>query len=134
MKSFIYILSSLFFTNPALAESSKANVSVNTGALDAILQASLVVQLTLLSLIGLSVLCWAVGYIKWQQFKAIRLANEPFANKFWKATSLDAVFESLDAYKMSPLARVYKHGYLEMQKLAETTSKKEGSAQIQLSG
>lgn len=121
--------------NIAYAQSTKANVAINTGAWEALTQASPVVQLTLLALIALSVLCWAVGYTKWKQFREIQAANGPFLNKFWKAKSLDDVFESLDAFAHSPLARVFRSGYLEMQKLAESAgSNDKGPNQIQLSG
>lgn len=111
--------------------------AVNTNALDAILQASPVVQLTLLILILLSVLCWAVGYSKWRQLKAIREANEVFSTKFWKASSLDNLYEDVDTYHNSSLARIFKAAYLELKKIAESphlNRAAEGSAKPQLSG
>ncbi|GIL18192.1 MAG: Tol-Pal system subunit TolQ [Oligoflexia bacterium] len=108
-------------------------VSVNTSALDAIFQASPVVQMTLLLLIGLSVICWATGYSKYKQFKELAEANEAFLNRFWKATSLDALYEDIEHFKRSSIARVFKSGYMEMQKLAGSTKQDENSP-VQLSG
>lgn len=106
--------------------------AVNMSAIDALLQASFVVQITLLILVGLSVVCWAVGVMKYRQFKTLRLSNEPFFNRFWKATSLDSLFEDLDQFKNSSAARVFKAGYTEMQKLATRSAKSDGN--LQLSG
>jgi biopolymer transport protein TolQ len=93
-------------------------MKVNTSALDAIFQASLIVQLTLAILIGLSVFCWAVAFFKFKQFKALTEANDHFLATFWKSNSMDALFEDLERFRHSPLARLFKAGYLEMQKLA----------------
>lgn len=110
-------------------------VQVNTSALDAILQASPVVQLTLLILISLSVLCWAVAFIKFKQFKKLNLANEPFLTKFENSSSLDNLFENLDRYPESSIARVFAAGYSEMKRLAESphSEAKEGTL-LQLTG
>ncbi|MEK2689577.1 protein TolQ [Bdellovibrio sp. GT3] len=96
------------------------SVSVNTSSWDAIAQASPVVQLTLLILIVLSVFCWAIGYTKFQAFKKMRTADDLFLNKFWKVNSLDSLYEDIDQYKDSSVARVFKAAYLEMKKISES--------------
>lgn len=110
-------------------------VSVNTGAIDAISHASPVVQLTLLILIGLSVFCWGIAYSKYQNLKKITESNELFLNKFWKVNSLDSLYEDVDQYSDSSLARVFKAAYVEMKKLAESPllAKAEGDKPV-LSG
>jgi biopolymer transport protein TolQ len=110
-------------------------VSVNTNSIDAIAQASPVVQLTLLLLIIMSVFCWAIGYNKYQTFKKISQNDELFVNKFWKVNSLDSLYEDIDQYKDSAVARVFKAAYLEMKKISESPlmSKSEGEKPI-LSG
>lgn len=87
---------------------------------DAITSASPVVQLTLLILIGLSVCCWAIIYSKFRQFKAQQQADEPFVDQFWRASSLDEIFDTVDRYPESPAARVFKAGYLELRKIADS--------------
>jgi biopolymer transport protein TolQ len=104
----------------SISEAASPQVSVNTGAFDAILQASPVVQLTLLILVGLSVVSWAVGYAKYQQFKKMSADNDTFSAKFFKVSSLDSLYENLDQYEYSSLARVFKAGYQEMQHLADS--------------
>jgi biopolymer transport protein TolQ len=91
------------------------SISVQTSIIDSIFQASLVVQLTLLVLIGLSVLCWAVAYFKFQQIKKIKEANIPFLAKFEKVSSLDNLYENIDTFSDSSMARVFAAGYNEIQ-------------------
>jgi len=107
-------------------------VAINTSTWDAVLQASPIVQITLLLLVVLSVVCWAVGITKWRQFKKIGDHNELFLAHFWKASSLDHLYEQIDQYNSSTLARVYRAAYLELKKLAEASSQQ--SQKPQLSG
>lgn len=105
-------------------------VAVNTNAFDAILQASPVVQLTLLVLICLSILCWGISFNKWRSLKKIRTYNELFLVQFWKSSSLDHLYDELDAYRESPLARVFKSAYQEMKKLADVTPGSKAKPQL----
>jgi len=95
-------------------------VSMNTGVLDSILQANIIVQLILLILVVLSILCWSIGIAKYLQLKSIRQANELFLGKFWKVSSLDTLYEDLDQYAQSNIARIFRSTYLELKKLAES--------------
>lgn len=119
---------------PSVANAAPS-ASVNTSSIDAIFQASPVVQLTLLILIVLSVFCWAIGYAKFQTFKKMSVADELFLNKFWKVNSLDTLYEDIDQYSDSAVARVFKDAYLEMKKISESPllTKSEGDKPV-LSG
>ncbi len=108
---------------------------MNASLLDAILQAGLVVQLTLLSLIVLSIVCWAIGWAKWKQLSKLKDANEVFSARFWKTNSLDALYEEVDTFRESSLARVFKSAYLELKRIAESphlnrTGDKPGKPQL----
>jgi biopolymer transport protein TolQ len=102
------------------AAQAAPSVSVNTNSMDALAQASPVVQLTLVILVVLSVFCWAIGFTKYQTFKKMRTADDLFLNKFWKVNSLDSLYEDIDQYKDSSVARVFKAAYLEMKKISES--------------
>lgn len=110
------------------------SVSVNTSALDAIAQASPVVQLTLIILVGLSIASWAIGWSKYSSFKKLAIANELFLAKFWKVNSLDSLYEDIDQYKDSSLGRIFKAAYIEMKKLAESPLTKTDGAKPVMSG
>ncbi|AHI04640.1 adventurous gliding motility protein X [Bdellovibrio bacteriovorus W] len=119
---------------PSVANAAPS-ATVNTSSIDAIFQASPVVQLTLLILVVLSVFCWAIGYAKYQTFKKMGVADELFLNKFWKVNSLDTLYEDIDQYSDSAVARVFKDAYLEMKKISESPllAKSEGEKTV-LSG
>lgn len=112
-----------------------SQIAINTNAMDALTQASPVVQLTLLILVGLSIFCWAIAYTKYRQLKQVREANEAFTNKFWKVSSLDTLYADIDDYPGSNMARIFKSVYLEMKKLAESPLvAQSGADKPQLSG
>lgn len=108
----------MFFSSWAAADTVK--VAANTGAWHAISSAGFVVQLTLLTLIIMSVVSWAIIVQKRKQLRALELANIPFEDKFWKAGSLEEVFENLKDYPDSNLAAVFRLGYMELKKIAES--------------
>lgn len=101
---------------------STPKVAVNTGAMESIFQASLIVQLVIVLLVGLSVVCWGIGWMKYKQLNQIQKENEKFSQKFWKASSLDTLYEELNEFSGSSMARVFKSAYLEMKKLADLHS------------
>ena len=76
-----------------------------------------------------------MAFLKYNQFKGLKIANDPFLNKFEKCNSLDDINESLDRFPKSSLARVFAAGYAEMKRLAESPhgEKKEGTL-LQLTG
>ena len=96
------------------------SVAVNTGALHAILSANLVVQLTLICLLGMSVISWAIIYSKRKQFKEILAADQPFEDVFWKASSLDDVYDKVAEFPGSSMAKVFRAGYSELRKMADS--------------
>ncbi len=98
-----------------------SNVSINTSSFDAVLSASPIVQLTLLILISLSVVCWAVGFAKYKQFKELKLNNEPFLSRFWRTKDLVGLYEDMDQFRKSSVGRVFKVGFEEIINAEEGT-------------
>lgn len=98
----------------------QVSVGVNTGAWHAITSANIVVQLTLLILVVMSVVSWAIIISKKKQFDTIDSADEPFESAFWKAQSLDEIYERISDYPGSCLANVFRAGYSELRKMADS--------------
>lgn len=111
-------IESLFVSVAEAAPATK--VAVKTGLMDSILNANPFVQLLLALLIALSVLSWAIMFTKYKQFAALRDANEKFNEVFWKASSLESVFERVSEQSTSSLSRVFRSAYLELQRIAES--------------
>ncbi len=101
-------------------EVTTPTTAVNINAWNAIIQASPLVQLTLLILVVMSVLCWAITLTKSRQFKQITVDNEAFNKAFWNTQSLDSTFNRLAEFPHSNLAHIFRSGYLEMKAMAES--------------
>ncbi|MCB0420038.1 MAG: protein TolQ [Bdellovibrionales bacterium] len=105
---------------------------------EAIAHASFTVQLTLGLLVVMSIVSWAIMATKRKQFNSLSAANASFLDLFWRATSLDDIFNALEDHGESSLARVFKSGYLELRKMADsglaTMASAEGSGSPLLSG
>jgi biopolymer transport protein TolQ len=106
--------------NYAWAASNQMAVGVNLGAWHAITSANIIVQLVLLILVAMSVVCWAIIIGKRKQLAAMNAANKPFEDAFWQANSLDDIFENLKNHPDSNLANVFRAGYLELRKIADS--------------
>lgn len=122
LKYIFAVLASLIvpqFVSAAPPQTS-SNVAVQMGSIDSLLQASFVVQIVILILLSLSILCWAIGWAKYKQFRVLKQGNELFDQQFWKMSSLDDMFEKMNAHTTSSHARVFKATYLEMKKIAES--------------
>ncbi len=109
----------------AWAEDVK-KVAVNTGALNAIASASAIVQLTLLTLVVMSVVSWAIIFTKKKYFQSVSSRNEAFLDFFWKATSFDEIFSKISKYEDSPIAQAFQAGFKELQRLAESDLAQKG--------
>lgn len=124
----------MIFAQAAVIQTQNAapSLSVDMGIFNSLLNASLIVQITLLFLLSMSILCWAVAIGKFQQIRQVTSGNETFLKRFWKANSLDELNNDADDMaKISTVARVYKAGFTELQKLASNNG---GGVASQLSG
>ena len=116
----IIILAQILIMNIFPAEAQTVNsTSVKVGGLDALLQASFIVQIVILILISLSILCWGIAYGKYSEFKSLKTENQKFNEFFWKASSLDDVFDKIEKFKNSSHARLFKAAYAEMKKTSD---------------
>lgn len=125
-----------FFSSVAYAASESVQVAANVNAWNAIWSSGFVVQLTIMALIIMSVLSWAIMVQKRAQFRGVEAGNLPFEEKFWKASSLEQVFEHLGDHQNSNMASVFKLGYMELRKIAESglASQPKGESAPILSG
>jgi biopolymer transport protein TolQ len=82
--------------------------------------AGIVVQLLLLSMVGLSVWNWLIIFKKKNQFAKIAEKNEAFLNVFWKASNLQQISTQLEPHIESPLAKVFESGYQEIERVIST--------------
>jgi biopolymer transport protein TolQ len=102
------------------ASSEKVSAGLNFSAWDALSSASWPVQVTLLILVLMSVVCWAIIFTKKKTIDQTRDANKPFLDVFWNAASLDDIFSKVDRHPNSSIARVFRAGYLELRKMVDS--------------
>lgn len=108
--------------NFAYAQTSQAvsESGFEFSVLGAIGAASWPVQLTFLILVLMSVASWAIILTKKKSLDAVRAANTPFLDLFWRANSLEDIFSQIDKHPNSSIARVFRSGYIELRKLADS--------------
>lgn len=102
------------------ATAQNVSAGMNISAVDAVLGASWPVQIVLLILAFMSITSWAIIFTKKRSLDKQHLANGPFLDVFWKATSLDDIFSKSDKHPESSIARVFRAGYLELRKIADS--------------
>lgn len=118
----------------AYAAEKSVDVAVETGAWHAITSASPIVQLTLLILVVMSVVSWAIIFQKRKIFNALSSLNEEFEEQFFKAKALEDVYEKMDEHVGSPMAAVFKSGYVELKKIADSNKSSDSASKPMLSG
>lgn len=100
------------------AETSASKVAFSMNAWDNILAASPVVQLTLLLLVSMSVISWGIIISKRKAFSRMSKDNHSFMNEFSRAKSLETLEEKTERFADSSLARIFRAGYGELQRVA----------------
>jgi biopolymer transport protein TolQ len=86
-----------------------------------LLNASWVVQLVVLLLLGVSVASWAAIFRKLLALKRVNSLNEEFERDFWSGKSLNELFSAAtqNAKLAGPMERIFASGMREYQKLRE---------------
>ena len=100
--------------------SGHLSVDVQFNAIDAILSASPVVQLTLLLLAIFSILSWSIIFMKFKQFSKVKQADALFLKRFWSSPSWDIISRSYTGYDDSPSEIIFKAGFAELKHVAKS--------------
>jgi biopolymer transport protein TolQ len=82
--------------------------------------AGLVVQFVLLLLLFFSVTSWAIILIKFRYFGKAFKESTYFTEFFWKSRDLSNAFVKAKQLSSSPIARIFRVGYLELKKLSQS--------------
>jgi len=85
-----------------------------------ILDAGLMVQFVLLLLLFFSVTSWAIILIKFRYLRRAFAESAGFTDFFWKSRSLSDAFARSKQLRSSPVARIFRIGYLELKKLDQS--------------
>ena len=113
--------------SPAGIETTSSGVDF----LEAVLSASIIVQITFLILIVMSVVSWAIILQKYFFFKEVKKANIVIEDVFFKDGSFEEIYSLARSNENSPLSQIFIGGYNEMQKIFKNKSKDTKSPPIQ---
>jgi len=90
--------------------------------IDLFLQASLIVQLVMILLLGVSIISWIVIFERYFNLNRIKEANKAFEKEFWSGKDLNELHQGIDEVSNDELVgslRVFKHGFGEFLRLSE---------------
>ncbi|MEA3438284.1 MAG: protein TolQ [Thermodesulfobacteriota bacterium] len=82
--------------------------------------AGLMVQFVLLLLLFFSITSWAIILIKYRYIMKAFRESARFTDYFWKSRDLSNAFLKAKQLGSSPVARVFRVGYLELKKLSKS--------------
>ena len=82
--------------------------------------AGIVVQFVLLLLLFFSITSWAIIIVKYRYIKRSFNQSTEFTEFFWKSRDLSNAFAKAKQLHGSPLARIFRIGYLELKKTSQT--------------
>jgi biopolymer transport protein TolQ len=88
--------------------------------LQMVTNAGLMVQFVLLMLLFFSVTSWAIIIIKFRYIRRAYKESEQFTDYFWKSRDLASAFAKAKVLPGSPLARVFRVGYMELKKVSQS--------------
>ena len=94
-------------------------VTHDLSILSLISQASVLVQLVMALLAGLSLVSWYWIFRKWFQIRAARAQTDTFERDFWSGADLNKLFESATSsrHQTGGMERIFEAGYREYTKL-----------------
>ncbi|PIE71070.1 MAG: protein TolQ [Deltaproteobacteria bacterium] len=92
------------------------------------LNAGWVVKLVLLLLLSASITSWAIIFIKYRSLRKAYRESVRFTEAFWQGQDLSAAFTFAKRLKMSPVARMYRIGYIELKRMRQVNSTTAGGS------
>jgi biopolymer transport protein TolQ len=93
-----------------------------------VMNAGLVVQLVMLLLLFFSVTSWAIMMVKFRYIKKAFKESGLFIDFFWKTQDLSSTFKKAKEFHGSPVARIFRVGYVELTRLKQSTTSDSKSA------
>ena len=89
-------------------------IQTDINIIEMFLNAGLVVRLVLALLVLFSIASWSVILIKFRYVSRAFRDSADFIDYFWKSRDLSNAFVKAKQMKNSPVARIFRVGYLEL--------------------
>jgi len=100
----------------------------NLDLIQMILSAGLIVQLVLMLLLFFSVTSWAIMIMKYRYLRRAFEESSRFADFFWKSTDLSEAYNRAKLLSGSPVARVFRVGYVELRRVQQPSAATNGQS------
>ena len=104
-------------------------IQTDINIIEMFLNAGLVVRLVLALLVLFSIASWSVILIKFRYVSRAFRDSADFIDYFWKSRDLSNAFVKAKQMKNSPVARIFRVGYLELKKISQAGSPASTSAE-----
>ncbi len=95
-------------------------VSVDMDLISIVMNAGLMVKFVLLLLLFFSITSWAIMIMKYRYIKRAFLESAIFTDFFWKSKDLSEAFAKAKQLSGSPIARIFRVGYIELKKFSHS--------------
>ncbi len=92
------------------------------GIVHMISNAGPMVQFVMLLLLFFSIMSWAIILIKYRYIRKAFKESAEFTDFFWKSRDLSNAFAKAKQLHGSPLARIFRIGYVELKKTSQSTT------------
>ena len=96
-------------------------MSTNLDLVHMISNAGFVVQMVMLTLLFFSITSWALIIIKFRYLKRAFKDSSQFVEFFWKCRDLSDAFSMAKKLSASPVARIFRVGYVELNKVSRVS-------------
>ncbi len=94
-----------------------------------IFDTSFVVAMVLISLLAFSAASWGIIIYKFRFLKKAHQQSGAFLDMFWKNRSLEKIYEQSEELVQSPIAQVFRAGYVELTRIKQDDEEEEENEQ-----
>jgi biopolymer transport protein TolQ len=108
--------------------------STSLNYLEMVTHSGVVVTCVLLLLVGASVVSWTIIFRKALHLRRAREQSAHFLEAFWKSKRLDQIYKVAEELPLSPVAQVFRAGYVELSKVSQAQPPNDASMHDQLGG
>jgi biopolymer transport protein TolQ len=105
--------------NRATETEQKGAMNGSLNYLDMITHGGPIVTAVLLLLAASSIASWTVIFRKLLHLRRAREQSVKFLETFWRSKRLDAIYTESEALPLSPVAQVFRAGYVELSKVTQ---------------
>lgn len=106
----------LISTQNVLLPTGTLGTGIGADIIQMVAQAGLLVKLVMLLLLLMSVVSWAIIFMKWRMFRKARDESDVFLERFWEGTEFGKLLNESAELGASPIAQLFRAGYAEFRR------------------